>query len=106
LVMINRRNETPAIPQTKAPDILQQNHIKNALGNSVLCVDYVLDGGQIALSMLRNLDVGSVLPLVSLSDRPLEARANGKVVFSGVLNLTPNQMRFGVTHILAEAPND
>lgn len=106
LVMVNRRAETAAAPLANVQDVHQQNHIKQALSHSVLNVDYVLGGGQMALSSLRNLEVGSVVALASLNEMPVEARANGKVIFGGVLNLTPNQMRFGVTHILAEGRND
>jgi flagellar motor switch/type III secretory pathway protein FliN len=104
LVMINRRGESASTSQVKTPDIQQQNHLRQALGQGVLNVDYVLDCGQVALASLRNLEAGSVLPLTNLSDQPLEARANGKVVFSGVLNISADRMRFGVTRILAEAP--
>jgi flagellar motor switch protein FliM len=106
LIMINRRGEAASVSAAQPQDIQQQLHLKRALNNGIMNVDYVLNGGDIALEMLRNLKVGSELPLTALSDQPLEARANGQVIFSGVLNLSPERMRFGVTQILAESRND
>jgi flagellar motor switch protein FliM len=105
-VLINRRGENASSSQAMPPNIQHQNYLQQALGHGVLNVDYVLDGGQIPLALLHNLDVGTLLPLTSLSDEPLVARANGEAIFSGVLNLTSDQMLFNVTRILAESRND
>jgi flagellar motor switch/type III secretory pathway protein FliN len=104
LVMINRRGAAAETSEANATTLQHRNYLKQAVGQGILNVEYVLDGGQIALAKLRNLEVGSVLPLTSLSKEPLEARANGKVVFSGILNVSVDRMRFGVTRISSEAP--
>ncbi len=97
---INRRVETTPVHDIRKSDVQHQNHIRHTIGNGVLNVDYILDGGAVSLSLLRNLQRGSVLPLASLSDAPLHARANGKTVFSGVLNLKVDQMAMKITRIL------
>jgi flagellar motor switch/type III secretory pathway protein FliN len=106
LLMINRRSENLPTHQAPTPDIEQQNYMRQAVGSSLLDVDYVLDGGKVSLAMLRNLEPGSTLPLASLSEASLEARANGKAVFSGDLKLTANQMAIRVKRILTEGRND
>jgi flagellar motor switch/type III secretory pathway protein FliN len=104
--MINRRSENPPAQQPNRPDIQQQNFMRQAVGNSMVNVDYVLDGGTVSLAMLRNLAPGSVLPLASLNGFALEARANGKTVFSGNLKLTEDQMAMNVAHVLTGSRNE
>ena len=106
VVMINRRVENVATPTHVEPDSQQQNFIRQAVGNSMLSVDYVLDGGEVLLSTIRHLEAGSVLPLTYLSQTRVDARANGKTVFDGVLVLTPEHMGVDITRVFAEARND
>ena len=100
VLMINRRVENVPIHQPLKPDAHRQNYVRQAVGNSVLNVDYVLDGGAVSLSLLANLVPGSVLPLLSSNDDPMHARANGKTVFSGVLNLTVDRMAMKISRVL------
>ena len=102
ILLMNRRAEKTSVTQAQKPDPSQNAFIRQALGNGTLDVDYVLNGGQVSLALLRNLNAGSIVPLGTLSDCPVEARANGKAVFSGVLHLTAHEMRFGVTRTIAE----
>ena len=102
IIMMNRRAEKSPVTQAPKPDHSQNLYLRQALGNGTLDVDYVLNGGQVSLALLRNLNAGSIVPLGTLSDCPVEARANGKAVFSGVLHLTADEMRFGVTRTIAE----
>jgi flagellar motor switch protein FliM len=106
VLMINRRSENTPVPKAHKPDIQQQNFMRQAVGNSMLNVDYVLDGGSVSLALLRNLTQGSVLPLASLNGFALEARANGKTVFKGNLKLTADQMAMNVSQVLTGGRNE
>ncbi len=106
VLMINRRSDTAVKPQSKAPDDEQKNHLRRALGQGVLNVDYVLEGGQVPLAVLRNLAAGTVLPLESLDHLNLEARANGKVVYRGLLKMSADRMKFVVKSVLAGTDHD
>ena len=106
VLMINRRVENTPTYQPQKPDAHQQDYVRQAVGNSVLNVDYVLDGGAVSLAQLGNLVPGSVVPLLSLSDTPVEARTNGKAVLSGVLKLTADHMAMSVTRFLTEGRHE
>ncbi len=106
VLLINRRNENTAAKVPDKPNIQQQDFLRRAVGNSVLKVDYVLDGGLVSLALLRNLKPGSVLPLASLSDHPLAARTNGKTMFRGSLKLTADHIGMNVTCVLTESRNE
>ena len=102
IVMMNRRAEKSPVTQAPNANHAQNSFLRQAVGNGTLEVDYVLNGGEVSLALLRNLNAGSIVPLGTLSDCLVEARANGKAVFSGVLHLSEDKMRFGVTRTLAE----
>jgi flagellar motor switch protein FliM len=106
VLMINRRSENSSTHPVVPLDKKQQNYVRQAVGSSLLDVDYVLDGGKVLLAMLRNLKPGSTLPLAPVRETPVEARANGKAVLRGDFKLTANQMAIGVKRILTEGGND
>jgi Type III flagellar switch regulator (C-ring) FliN C-term len=106
VVMINRRAEAAPVHEIRKTDVQSQNHIRQTIGNGVLNVDYVLNGGAVSLALLRNLEAGSVLPLAALDDHSLQARANGKAVFNGVLNLAGDQIGMNATQVLTGVGNE